>query len=208
MLDTIKKASQPFCWTKAAEDSFQLLKQKITERPILRLPDFNKIFQVRCNASGTGIGVVLSQEDKPIAFFTEKLNESRKKYSSYDKEFYVVVQALKFVLFSDNSAMQYVMEQYKLNHKHAKWVDYLQSFTFVLKHISGKANKVADALSRRDLLLQENTIQVLAFEHLKYLYQTDIDFKEAYEACQNPMLRNKIPWLEYNLQVEILFRGG
>ncbi len=91
MLGTMKKASQPFRWTEAAEKSFQLLKKKITERPILRLPDFQKLFQVRCDASGTTIGVVLSQEDKPMTFFSEKLNESRQKYSSYDKEFYAVV---------------------------------------------------------------------------------------------------------------------
>ena len=59
----------------------------------------------------------------------------------------------EFVLFSDNSMLQYVMQQHKLNHKHAKWVEYLQSFTSVLKHISGQANKVADALSKRVLLL-------------------------------------------------------
>lgn len=195
MLETIKKARQPFCWTKMAEDSVQLLKRKIMEWPILRLPDFNKNFQVQCDASGTAIGTMLSQEDRPVAFFSEKLNESRQKYSSYDKEFYLVVQALKhsrhyllgneFVLFSDNSALQYVMQQHKLNHKHAKWVEYLQSFTFMLKHISGQAKKVADSLSRRALLLQKSSVQVLGFEHLKDLYQTDTDFKDAFEACQN-----------------------
>ena len=87
----------------------------------------------------------------------------------------------KFVLFSDNSTLQYIMQQQKLNHKHVEWVEYLQSFTFVLKDISGQANKVADALSRRALLLQESMIQVLGFEHLKDLYQKDVDFKEAYE---------------------------
>lgn len=69
----------------------------------------------------------------------------------------------------------------------------------MLKHISGQANKVADALSIRDLLLQESSIQVMGFEHLKGLYLTDTDFKEALEACQNPMLRNASPWLDYNL---------
>ena len=95
MLDTLKKASQPFCWNEAIKKSFQIFKKKITERPILRLPDFNRLFQVHCDASGTAIGAVLSQEDRPIAYFSEKLNESRQKYSTYDKEFYAVVQALK-----------------------------------------------------------------------------------------------------------------
>ena len=95
MLDTIKKTNQPFHWTKMAEKSFQLLKKKITKRPILILLDFNKLFQVCFDASGIAIGAVLSQEDKMVAYFSEKLNESRKKYTSYDKEFYAVVQALK-----------------------------------------------------------------------------------------------------------------
>eukprot|EP00253_Pinus_taeda_P010364 PITA_10364 len=188
MLETIKKGSQPFQWTEAAEKSFQLLKKKITERPILRLPDFQKLFQVRCDTSGTMIGVVLSQEDRPVAFFSEKLNESRQKYSSYDKAFYAV--------------------QHKLNHKHAKWVEYLHSFNFVLKHISGQVNKVADALSRKALLLQESVVQVLGFEHLRDLYQTDADFREAYEACQNPLIRGNSPWLDYNIQKKLLFKGG
>eukprot|EP00253_Pinus_taeda_P005128 PITA_05128 len=185
---------------------------------IINWPSPKSLFEVRCDASRIAIGTVLSQEDRPVAFFSDKLNESRQKYSSYDKEFYAMVQALKhwrhyllgneFVLFSGNSALQYVMQQHKLNHKHAKWVEYLQSFTFMIKHISGQANKVAEALSRRAFLLQESRIQVMGFEHLKDLYQIDTDFKEAFEACQNPVLRNTSPWLDYNLQEGLLFRGG
>lgn len=70
-----------------------------------------------------------------------------------------------------------------------------------------QANKVADALSRRDLLLQESIVQVLGFEHLKDLYQTDTDFKKTYEACQNPLVRDNSPWLDYNLQEKPLFKG-
>lgn len=116
----------------------------------------------------------MSQEEKAITYFSEKLNESRQKYSSYDKEFYAIVQALKhwrhylmpveFVLFLDNHALQFIMQQPKLSHKHAKWVEFLQGFTFVIKHISGQSNKVVDALSRRNVILQESQVQVLGFE--------------------------------------------
>lgn len=111
------------------------MKKKITQRLILRFPNFNKLFQVHCDASGIAIGPILSQEDKPITYFNKKLNESRKNYTSYYKEFYAIIQALKhwryyllgkeFVLFSDNFSLQYVMQHRKLNHKHAKWVEFL-----------------------------------------------------------------------------------
>ena len=87
IIDTIKKDKQPFKWTTETENNFQLLKRKIIEKPILILPDFNKPFQVKCDASGEAIGGVLSQEDRRVAYFSEKLNESKNKYSSNDKEF-------------------------------------------------------------------------------------------------------------------------
>jgi hypothetical protein len=74
------------------------------------------------------------------------------------------------VLYSDNHALQFVSQQEKLNQKHAKWVEYMQNFTFVIKHISGAANKVADALSRKCLMLQEFRIKTLGFENLKDMY--------------------------------------
>ena len=82
----------------------------------------------------------------------------------------------EFVLYIDNHALQYIMQQPKLNRKHAKWVEYLQIFTFVLKHISGQANKVADALNGRNLVVQECKMQVLGFEFMKQLYDQDSYF--------------------------------
>ena len=126
---------------------FQFLKKNINEQPVLKLPDFNHPFQVKCDASRVAIRVVLSQENKPIAYFSEKLNDAKQKYSSYDKEIYAIVQVIKhwrhylmpreFVLYSGNHALQYIMQQPKLNLKHVKWVEFLQRFTFLLKHISG-----------------------------------------------------------------------
>jgi hypothetical protein len=218
MMDTVKKRHKYFHWTEEAEKSFNLLKRKITEQPILVLPDFSKTFQVRCDASGFAIGAVLSQDDRPVTYFSEKLNEAKVKYSTYDKEFYAVIQALKkwrhylipkeFILYSDNHALQFVTQQDKLNQKHAKWVEYMQNFTFVIKHISGTANKVVDALSRKCLLMQEFRVKTLGFDNLKDMYRDDPDFKEAYEASENPVLRDRSQWDEYMIQDGLLFRGN
>ena len=120
IIETIKKRKQPFKWTAEAERKFKILKQKITEKHVLILPDVTKPFQVKCDASGEAIGVVLSQDDRPVAYYSEKLNDTRRKYSSYEKEFYAIVQALKkwrhylmskeFVLYSDNHALQYIVQ--------------------------------------------------------------------------------------------------
>jgi hypothetical protein len=89
------------------------------------LLDFKRTFQVKCDASRYVVGGVLSQEDRPVAYFSENLDEAKLKYSTYDKEFYAIIQALKkwrnylilkeFVLYSDNHALQFVTQQEKLN---------------------------------------------------------------------------------------------
>ena len=73
-----------FKWTIGAARSFELLKKKVIKKPVLAVPTFNKVFQVDFDASGSVIGAVLSQEGKPIAYFSEKLNDENKKYSIYD----------------------------------------------------------------------------------------------------------------------------
>ena len=157
-----------FWWIATTTKSFEDLKRRIIAQPILALPNFNKVFQVDCDESGAAIGSILCEEGKPIAFFSENLNEAKKEYFVCYHELCSIVKALKkwrhyllpkeFVLFTDHKPLQYIISQGKLNQKHTKWVELLKSYSFVLKHGFGKSNKVVDALSRRTNLL--NTMSI------------------------------------------------
>jgi hypothetical protein len=172
-----------FLWSQAATDAFRLIKEKLTTAPVLALPDFSQPFELHCDASKVGIGAVLSQRGRPIAYFSEKLNGSKANYNTYDVEFYAIVQALRhwysylsqseFILFSDHDALKYINSQDKLSARHAKWAAFLQQFTFALKHQSGVTNRVADALSRRALALTTMRTQVLGFDSFRELLATD-----------------------------------
>jgi hypothetical protein len=83
----------------------------------------------------------------------------------------------------------------------------MQNFTFFIKHISGNANKVVDALSRRILIMQEFQVKTLGFDHLKEMYHSDPYFGEAYEACVNLVLRDRSQWAEYLIQDGLLLKG-
>jgi len=102
---------------------------------VLALHCFDKVFEVECDASGVGIGGVVTQEGKPLAFFSEKLCDSRRRYSTYDKEFYAIVRCFKhwshylvaseFILHSDHEALKYIRGKHKLNSRPAEWLEYL-----------------------------------------------------------------------------------
>jgi hypothetical protein len=84
----------------------------------------------------------------------------------------------------------------------------MQNFTFVIKHIYGNDNKFVDALSRKCLILQEFQVKTLGFDSLKEMYIDDPDFKDAYEACENLVLRDRSQWIEYLIQDGLLFKGN
>lgn len=127
------------------------------------MPDFSSPFKLYCDASKLGIGAVLTQGGRPVAYFSEKLSGPRARYSTYDVEFYAVVRAVRhwrhylfqreFILYTDHEALKPLASQDSLSAQHAKWSAFLQQFTFMVKHQSGTSNKVADALSRRLCLL-------------------------------------------------------
>ncbi|GJS98681.1 putative CCCH-type zinc finger family protein [Tanacetum coccineum] len=138
----------------AAAKSFSLIKQKVTSTPVLILPNFQKPFELETDASIISVGAVLSQEGRPVAFFSEKLGEARRKLTTYELEFYAIVRPVKH------------------------WEQYLFQQEF---HKSGTKNKVADALNRRATLLTTMGTEVIGFDCLKDLYASDEDFSEVWK---------------------------
>jgi hypothetical protein len=94
-LNELTKKGVPFSWGTTQENAFTMLKDKLTHAPLLQLPDFNKTFELECDASGIGLGGVLLQEGKPVAYFSEKLSGPVLNYSTYDKELYALVRTLE-----------------------------------------------------------------------------------------------------------------
>jgi hypothetical protein len=94
-LDVLTKKDVPFVWGDAQQEAFMLLKDKLTHAPLLQLPDFHKTSELECDASGIGLGGVLLQEGKPVAYFSEKLSGPSLNYSTYDKELYALVRTLE-----------------------------------------------------------------------------------------------------------------
>ncbi|KAM0066873.1 putative nucleotidyltransferase, Ribonuclease H [Helianthus debilis subsp. tardiflorus] len=183
-----------FEWNEQAQFAFEELKRQLSSTPVLALPCFEEVFEVECDASGVGIGAVLTQRGRPLAYFSEKFNDAKRRYSTYDKEFYAIVRALEhwqhyliskeFILHSDHEALKYIQGQHKLQSRHAKWVEFLQIFTFTIKHKSGKLNKGADALSRKFLLLQTLCPRVIGLDAIKDGYSTDSEFGDLFVRCQ------------------------
>ncbi|XP_071909839.1 uncharacterized protein [Coffea arabica] len=189
-LTSIVKKDVQFHWGEEQAKSFQLLKHKLTHVPVLSLPNFDKAFEVECDAFGIGIGPVLLQEGRPVAYFSEKLNGAALNYSTYDKELMALVRALQtwqhylrpreFVLHTDHKSLKHIKSQDKLSKRHARWITFIDSFIFVIKYKTGKTNVVADALLRRYALITTLDAKLLGFEFLKDLYAADSDFGEIF----------------------------
>ncbi|WVZ52679.1 hypothetical protein U9M48_003716 [Paspalum notatum var. saurae] len=150
-LNELTKKGVTFHWGTTQEKAFNTLKDKLTHAPLLQLPDFGKTFELECDASGIGIGGVLLQEGKPVTYFSEKLNGPTLNYSTYDKELYALVRVLEiwqhyhwpkeFVIHSDHESLKHIRSQAKLNKRHAKWVEFIESFPYIIKHKKGKDNE-------------------------------------------------------------------
>ncbi|KAD7479067.1 hypothetical protein E3N88_02203 [Mikania micrantha] len=159
-LTKLTQKSEPFVWTHKQEEAFQTLKQRLCNAPILTLPEGSDDFVVYCDASHQGLGCVLMQRDKVIAYASRQLKIHEKNYTTHDLELGAVVFALKIwrhylygtkcTIFTDHKSLQHIFDQKELNMRQRRWVELLNDYDCVIKYHPGKANVVADALSRKE----------------------------------------------------------
>ncbi|KAI3777866.1 hypothetical protein L1987_47669 [Smallanthus sonchifolius] len=159
-LTALTQKSKPYNWGDIQESAFQLLKQKLCSAPILSLSKGTDDFVVYCDASIQGLGCVLMQREKVIAYASRQLKVHEKNYTTHDLELGAVVFALKIwrhylygtkcTIYTDHKSLQHIFDQKELNMRQRRWVELLNDYDCAIKYHPGKANVVADALSRKE----------------------------------------------------------
>ncbi|KAK9086078.1 hypothetical protein Sjap_026489 [Stephania japonica] len=170
----LTKKNVKFEWSEGCEAAFLELKRRLTSAPVLALPETGKGFSVYTDASGTGLGCVLMQEGHPVAYLSRRLRPHEENYPVHDLELAAVVFALKawrhylygewFMLFRDHQSLRYLFTQKDLNMRQRRWLELLKDYDFAIEYHPGKANVVADALSRSGVESQ-TVLRQMTHEH-------------------------------------------
>ncbi|XP_058775479.1 uncharacterized protein LOC131649738 [Vicia villosa] len=160
-LTRLTRKEVSFEWNLECEKSFRKLKEKLTTAPVLVIPDPNRSYEVFCDASKKGLGGVLMQDGQVVAYASRQLKSHEENYPTHDLELAAIVFALKK----------------ELNMRQRIWMEYLKDFDFDLKYHPGKANKVADALSRKEIKVAD--LMMLEFGLMEKFRNLDLQFEWA-----------------------------
>jgi hypothetical protein len=173
-ITSLQRKERNFHWTEECESSFQQLKQLLTNAPILKIADPNMNFMVCTDACKEGLGGVLGQEGFSICYESRKMKENERNYATHDLELAAIVHKLRkwrhylmgrrFELRTDHNGLKYLFDQPTLNAWKTRWLEFLCEYDFDIKHIKGKENKVADALTRKVHELHATTISMYRTE--------------------------------------------
>jgi len=157
----LKKSAVIYEWEGACDEAFETLKGILVKAPVLKLPDFDKDFEIHFNASNFAIGVPV-QEGRPVAFESKKLSETERRWPTHEKEMWVVIHCLKtwgyyvgskdVVVWINNVTLKYFAIQPKLSSKQVRWQDTLALFNVDIRHKPRKENIMPDVLSQKHQL--------------------------------------------------------
>ena len=158
-LTKLTRKDVKYDWVDACQKSFDELKGRLTSAPVLALPNGRDGFVVYSDASRQGLGCVLMQKDRVIAYASRQLKKHEQNYPTHDLELAAVVFALKIWrhylygvpcrIFTDHKSLKYIFTQKELNLRQRRWLELIKDYDCTIEYHPGKANVVADALSRR-----------------------------------------------------------
>ncbi|GKA86873.1 putative reverse transcriptase domain-containing protein [Tanacetum coccineum] len=155
-LTELTQKNKKYIWEKDQESAFQLLKQKLCEAPILALPEGNDDFVVYCDASHQGLGAVLMQREKVIAYASRQLKPNEENYTTHDLELGAV----------------HILDQKVLNMRQRRWLELLADYNCEIRYHPRKENVVADAISQKERIKPVRVLQDVSgmYQDLKKLY--------------------------------------
>jgi hypothetical protein len=205
-----------FSYSESAQEAFVALKTAVTQAPLLALPNFSQPFLIECDTSGVGIGAVLMQGNRPIAFLSKALKGKALHMSTYEKELFDLVTAIQkwrpyllgrpFVVKTDQQSLKFLLEQKIGTPFQQKWITKLLGYDFVVEYKKGVENRVADALSRKEGWEEGLSLSLLSIptaswvEDLKQQYTEDEGLKQLMEKWLN----NNLDTRRYSLRDGLL----
>ncbi|CAA0840348.1 Uncharacterized mitochondrial protein AtMg00860, partial [Striga hermonthica] len=158
-LSQLTRKSVKIEWTDRCESSFQELKKRLTSAPVLTITDPSRSFKIFSDASRQGLGCVLMQDGQVVAYASRQLKPHEQNYPMHDLELAAVLHALKIwrhylyggrcEIFTDHKSLQYIFTQKELNMRQRRWLELVKDYDCSIQYRPGKANVVADALSRK-----------------------------------------------------------
>ncbi len=181
--------------------------------PVLKLPDFNKDFEIHSDASDFAIGGVIVQDGRPMAFESKKLSETERRWPTHEKEMWAVIHCLKtwghyigskdVVVWTNNVTLKYFSTQPKLSSKQVRWQHTLALFNVDIRHKPGKENIVPDALNRKHQLRMVCVGESELQKEVRLASRRDAFAKKARQSIQNGAkshfhLRNGLLWYKQN----------
>jgi hypothetical protein len=192
----------------------------LTSTPILKVADPNKDFAVCVDASREGLSGVLTKEGHMICYESQKLKEHERNYVTHDLELAAVIHALKmwrhyimgrkFLLLKDNSGVKYMFNQRDLNMRQARWISFLSKFDFEVRHIKGKENNVADALSciiyglfEINISRDENDLE----QRIRTTSVNDENYTKMMEELENNVTNSNKPDISINKEGLLRFKN-
>jgi hypothetical protein len=201
MIELLKK-DKKFVWSEACERSFHGWKERLTTAPVLVLPDIHRSFTIYCDASRQGLGCVIMQEGRVVAYASRQLRPHEQNYLTHDLELAAVVHALKIwrhylirnkcEIFTDHKSLKYIFTQPDLNLWQRKWLELIKDYDLEIHYHPGKANVVADALSRKAYYHHLVTQAPELCEEMMKLNLSVVPYSCNYNISIQPVLDDQI----------------